>query len=184
MDINFENERAWYVIQSYSGCEYAAKRNLERRIGSMNMQDYIFRVIIPETIRQEKKKNGEIKEIAEKIYPGYIFVDMIVTDESWFIVRNTPMVTGFLGSSGGGTKPVPLPADEINPILRMAGISLATELKFKVGDTVQVISGTFAGQEVVVEDIDVDQQIVTVLVEVFGRQTPQELHIDEVKPLF
>lgn len=109
---------------------------------------------------------------------------MIVTDESWFIVRNTPMVTGFLGSSGGGTKPVPLPADEINPILRMAGISLATELKFKVGDTVQVISGTFAGQEVVVEEIDVEQQIVTVLVEVFGRQTPQELHIDEVKPLF
>ena len=99
-DFGFENERAWYVVQSYSGMEQAAKRNLERRIVSMNMQDYIFRVLIPETTRYEKKKNGELKEIVEKVYPGYIFVDMIVTDESWFVVRNTPMVTGFLGSSG------------------------------------------------------------------------------------
>lgn len=183
MDINFENERAWYVVQSYSGCESAAKRNLERRVESMNMQDYIFRVLIPETIRQEKKKNGEIKEIAEKIYPGYIFVDMIVTDESWFVVRNTPMVTGFLGSSGGGTKPVPLPPDEIIPILRSAGVQLEVEAKFKVGDIVNVLVGTFAGQEVTVESIDVENQIVTVLVEVFGRQTPQELHFDEVEPI-
>ena len=183
MNNAFENERGWYVVQSYSGCEHAAKRNLERRIESMNMQDYIFRVIIPETIRYEKKKNGEMKEVVEKIVPGYIFVDMIVTDESWFIVRNTPMVTGFLGSSGGGTKPVPLTPEEYIPILRNAGVSLETELNFKVGDTVQVMVGTFAGQEVVVEAIDHENQMVTVLVEFFGRQTPQDLHFDEVKAL-
>lgn len=183
MNKSFENERAWYVVQSYSGCEAAAKRNLERRIESMNMQDYIFRVLIPETIHLEKKKNGEIKEVAEKNFPGYIFVDMIVTDESWFIVRNTPMVTGFLGSSGGGTKPVPLPPDEIIPILRSAGITSETQTKFKVGDTVRVLTGTFATQEVVVDAIDEENQIVTVLVEVFGRQTPQELHFDEVEPI-
>ena len=102
----YENERAWYVIQSYAGCENAAKTNLERRIKSLNMEDYIFRVLIPETVRVEKKKNGELKEVVEKPFSGYVFVDMIVTDETWFMVRNTPMVTGFLGSSGGGAKPV------------------------------------------------------------------------------
>lgn len=179
----YENERAWYVIQSYAGCEAAAKRNLERRIESMNMQNYIFRVLIPETVRQEKKKNGEIKEISEKVFPGYIFVDMIVTEESWFVVRNTPMVTGFLGSSGGGAKPVPLPPDEIIPILRQAGVQAEANINFKVGDTVRVLTGTFAGQEVVVESISVDTQMVTVLIEVFGRQTPQKLYLDEVEPI-
>ena len=137
-DFEFENERAWYVVQSYSGMEQAAKRNLERRIVSMNMQDYIFRVLIPETTRYEKKKNGEMKEIVEKVFPGYIFVDMIVTDESWFVVRNTPMVTGFLGSSGGGAKPVPLPNEEIIPILRTCGITVEFNIDFKVGDQVRV----------------------------------------------
>ena len=120
MDYDYENERAWYVIQSYSGCENAAKVNLERRIKSMNMENYIFQVLIPETVRYEKKKNGEMKEIVEKQFPGYIFVDMIVTDESWFIVRNTPMVTGFLGSSGGGAKPVPLLPEEIIHVLLLS----------------------------------------------------------------
>ena len=92
---DYDNERAWYVIQSYAGMEYAAKRNLERRIVSMNMEDYIFNVLIPEEIHMEKKPNGEMKEVIENPYPGYIFVDMIVTDESWFIVRNTPMLLAF-----------------------------------------------------------------------------------------
>lgn len=182
-DIGFENERAWYVVQSYSGMEQAAKRNLERRIVSMNMQDYIFRVLIPETTRYEKKKNGELKEIVEKVYPGYIFVDMIVTDESWFVVRNTPMVTGFLGSSGGGAKPVPLPNEEIIPILRDCGITIELNMDYKVGDTVNVVSGPFAGQTASVESIDIDNQKVTVLVDFFGRQTPQELSFDEVQAI-
>ena len=113
MAVDFENMRAWYVVQTYSGMEYAAKRNLDRRIVSMNMEDYIFQVLIPEEKRYEKKKNGELKEIVERIYPGYLFVDMIVTDDSWWVVRNTPMVSGFLGSSGGGAKPVPIPEEEM-----------------------------------------------------------------------
>ena len=183
MDDMFENERAWYVIQSYAGMEQAAKRNLERRIESMNMKDYIFRVLIPETIRYEKKKNGEMKEVVEKVYPGYIFVDMIVTDESWFVVRNTPMVTGFLGSSGGGAKPVPLSDEEIIPILKQCGISIEANVKFKVGDEVQILNGNFTGQVGTVESINIDEQIVTVLVDFFGRQTPTEVSFEEVKPI-
>ena len=181
--MSYENERAWYVIQSYSGCENAAKSNLERRIKSLNMEDYIFQVLIPETVHTEKKKNGELKEVVEKIFPGYIFVDMIVTDESWFIVRNTPMVTGFLGSSGGGAKPVPLSDEEIIPILKQCGISIEANVKFKIGDEVQILNGNFTGQIGTVESINVDEQIVTVLVDFFGRQTPTEVHFDEIKKL-
>lgn len=181
MAADFENMRAWYVVQTYSGMEYAAKRNLDRRIVSMNMENYIFQVLIPEEKRYEKKKNGELKEIVERIYPGYLFVDMIVTDDSWWVVRNTPMVSGFLGSSGGGAKPVPLPNDEIIPILKQCGLKLKIQVDFKVGDVVNVISGTFAGQEATVESIDVEEQVVTVLVDFFGRQTPQELRFDEVE---
>ena len=160
MASEFENMRAWYVVQTYSGMEYAAKRNLDRRIVSMNMENYIFQVLIPEEKRYEKKKNGELKEIVERIYPGYLFVDMIVTDDSWWVVRNTPMVSGFLGSSGGGAKPVPLPNDEIIPILQQCGLKLEIEVDFKVGDVVKVISGTFAGQDATVESFDVEKQIV------------------------
>lgn len=181
MAAEFENIRAWYVVQTYSGMEYAAKRNLEQRIISLNMQDYIYQVLIPEEKHYEKKKNGELREIVERVYPGYLFVDMIVTDDSWFVVRNTPMVSGFLGSSGGGAKPVPLPNDEIIPILKQAGIKIEIDVKFKVGDVVEVVSGTFAGQDATVESINVDEQIVTVLVDFFGRQTPQELRFDEVE---
>ena len=178
---DFANMRAWYVVQTYSGMEYAAKRNLDRRIVSMNMENYIFQVLIPEEKRYEKKKNGELKEIVERIYPGYLFVDMIVTDDSWWVVRNTPMVSGFLGSSGGGAKPVPLPNDEIIPILKQCGLKLEIQVDFKVGDVVNVVSGTFAGQEATVESLDVEKQMVTVLVDFFGRQTPQELRFDEIE---
>ena len=181
--MDYENERAWYVIQSYSGCENAAKSYLERRIKSLNMENYIFQVLIPETVHTEKKKNGETKEVVEKIYPGYIFVDMSVTDESWFVVRNTPMVTGFLGSSGGGAKPVPLSDEEIIPVLKQCGISIETNVKFKVGDEVQILNGNFAGQVGTVESINVEERIVTVLVDFFGRQTPTEVNFDEIKVL-
>ena len=108
---------------------------------------------------------------------------MIVTDESWFVVRNTPMVTGFLGSSGGGAKPVPLPNEEIIPILRTCGITVEFNIDFKVGDQVNVVSGPFAGQVVTVDSIDMENQKVTVLVDFFGRQTPQELTFDEIKAI-
>lgn len=178
-----DNERAWYIIQSYVGMEYAAKRNLERRIVTMNMEDYIFNVLVPEEIHKEQKANGEFKEVIENPYPGYIFVDMIVTDESWFIVRNTPMVTGFLGSSGGRAKPVPVPPQEMIPILKKNGVNIQVDIKFNVGDTVKVLNETFYGQEATVEKIDAENQIVTVLIDMFGRQTPSELRFDEVEPL-
>ncbi len=180
---DFDNERAWYVIQSYAGMEYAAKRNLERRIVSMNMEDYIFNVLIPEEIHYETKANGEKKEVIENPYPGYIFVDMIVTDESWFIVRNTPNVTGFLGSSGGRAKPVPVPMHEMIPILKKNGVTINVDVKFKVGEKVRVMIEPFAGQEAVVEKIDAENQIVTVLVELLGRSTTTDLRFDEVEPI-
>ena len=182
-DFSYENERAWYVVQSYSGMEQAAKRNLERRIESMNMKDYIFRVLIPETIRYEKKKNGEMKEVVEKVYPGYIFVDMIVTDESWFVVRNTPMVTGFLGSSGGGAKPVPLPNEEIIPILRECGVEIEINIDFKVGDSVNVVSGPFAGQVGSVISVDVENRRCRINVEMFGRDIPVDLEFNQIRKI-
>ena len=177
------NDRAWYVVQTYSGMENAAKRNIENRVESMGMSDCIFNVLVPETKDYEKKKNGELKEVIIKPYPGYVFIDMIVTDESWFIVRNTPMVTGFLGSSGGGAKPVPLTNDEIIPILKECGISIEIEINFKVGDTVTIISGNFMGQTAVVERIDMETQTAIVLVDLFGRQTASEVRFDEIQPI-
>lgn len=180
---DIDNERAWYIVQSYAGMEYAAKRNLERRIVSMNMQDYIFNVLIPEEVHLEKKASGETKEVIENPFPGYIFIDMIVTDESWFVVRNTPMVTGFLGSSGNRAKPVPVPNYEMIPILKQCGVTITMDVKFKIGDKVRVLSETFLDQEAVVEKIDMENQIVTVLIDMFGRQTPNELRFDEVEPI-
>lgn len=174
------NERAWYIVQTYSGMESAAKRNLENRIESMGMTDCIFNVLVPEIKEYEKKKNGEMKEIIVKPYPGYVFVDMIVTDESWFMVRNTPMVTGVLGSSGGGAKPVPMQEDEIAPILKMCGIATQKTFAGKPGDKVRINTGTFSGQEGVVDSVDTQKEIVKVLINVFGRQTVAELGYNEV----
>lgn len=175
------NERAWYVVQTYSGCESAAKNNIERRIESMDMSDKIFRVLVPEEKVIERKKNGELKETLVKPFPGYVFIDMIVTDESWFMVRNTPMVTGFLGSSGGGAKPVPMNDEEIVPILKMCGITRENKFKGNVGDRVKVISGPFAHQEGVIDSIDEEKETIQVLIYAFGRATPTDLTFNEVQ---
>lgn len=177
------SERAWYVVQTYSGLEGAAKRNLDSRIESMGMQDYIFNVLVPEEKSYERKKNGEMKEVTTKPFPGYVFIDMIVTDETWFMVRNTPMVTGFLGSSGGGAKPVPLPEEEMIPILKLSGINVERKFKFKVGDEVRIVTGAFAGQVGKIDEIDDQKGTVKVLVDFFGRPTPAELDYTEVKPV-
>jgi transcription termination/antitermination protein NusG len=177
------NERAWYVVQTYSGCENAAKTNLEIRVKSMNMEELIFNVLVPEETTYEKKKNGEMKEVIVKPFPGYVFIDMIVTDESWFMVRNTPMVTGFLGSSGKGAKPVPLQNDEINPILKNYGLLNVAPPKVAAGDKIKVISGTFIGQYVTVDSVDAPKQTVKVWIEVFGRKTQAELSFDEIEKI-
>lgn len=174
------SERAWYIIQTYSGLENAAKRNLENRVESMALQEYIFNILVPEEKSFERKKNGALKEVITHPFPGYVFIDMIVTDETWFVVRNTPMVTGFLGSSGGGAKPVPLPEEEMIPILKLTGLA---ENKFKgeIGETVQIIAGAFAGQTGKIDDLDHEKGTLRVLVDFFGRLTPAELDFTEVK---
>ena len=174
------SERAWYVIQTYSGMENAAKRNIENNIKSQHMEDVIFNILVPEETKVERKKNGELKEIVEKSYPGYVFIDMIVTDESWFMIRNTPMVTGFLGSSGGGAKPVPLLDEEILPILKSCGLNTSKPFEGKVGQTVRINSGSFSGQEGIIDSIEMEKGIVKVLINVFGRQTVAELSFNEV----
>ncbi len=176
-------DRRWYVCQTYSGYENSVKLNLERRIESMQMEDKIFQVMIPEEIRQEKKADGTLKEKVVKIFPGYVFIEMEVTDDSWFVVRNTPGVTGFLGSSGGGTKPVPLPPEEILPILKQAGLVEIPKLDIEVGDKVKVKAGPFAGQIGGIDSIDEEHAQVTVLVDMFGRQTPVELSFEDIEKL-
>jgi transcriptional antiterminator NusG len=177
------NERRWYVVQTYSGYENSVKANIERRIESMQMEDLIFQVMIPEEIRQEKKADGTVKEKLVKIYPGYVFIELIVTDDSWFVVRNTPGVTGFLGSSGGGTKPVPLPPEEILPILKKCGLVETPKLDVVVGEKIRVSTGPFRDQIGVVETIDVEKQEITVLVDMFGRQTPVELSFEDIEKI-
>lgn len=174
-------EKRWYVCQTYSGYENSVKINLERRIESMQMEDCIHQVMIPEEIRTEKKADGTLKEKLVKIFPGYVFIEMSVTDDSWFVVRNTPGVTGFLGSSGGGTKPVPLPPDEINPILKKAGLMEIPKFDIELGEKVRVITGPFRDQIGAVDSVDEEKQEVTVLVDMFGRQTPVEMSFEDVE---
>ena len=175
-----QNDKQWFVVQTYSGQEDSVKNNLERRIESMQMEDKIFQVVIPEQIKREKKTDGSTKEKVVKLYPGYVFIEMIVTDDSWFVVRNTPGVTGFLGSSGGGTKPIPLPPEEINPILKRAGLLETPTLDVEVGQKVRITAGPFMNQVGLVESIDQEKAMVTVLVEMFGRETPAQLTFDEI----
>ena len=132
-------ERNWYVLHTYSGYENKVKANLESRAQSMGMGDYIFRVVVPEETDTEVK-NGKAKEVVHKTFPGYVLVEMIMTDESWYIVRNTPGVTGFVGSHGAGSKPAPLLQEEINHILRSIGMSTSqSDFKVSLGDTVKII---------------------------------------------
>lgn len=181
--VDFYKEKRWYIVQTYSGLENSVQVNLMRRIESMQMEDKIFQVVIPEEIVFEKKSDGSTKEKLVKIYPGYVFIEMIVTDDSWFVVRNTPGVTGFLGSSGGGTKPIPLHTDEINPILKKAGLIAAPKVKVNLGEKVRVTTGPFMNQVGIVDAIDAEKALVTVLVEMFGRQTPAEYSFDEIERL-
>lgn len=176
-----QNTRRWYIIQTYSGFENSVKDDLESRIESMGMKDYIFQVLLPEETVIETAKDGKTKEKIKKMFPGYIFVEMIVTDESWFVVRNTPKVTGFLGSSGGGTKPVPLPPDEINALLLKLGRIEKPVLEFAVEDKVTILNGPFAGIDSTILSIDEEKGTVEVTVEMMGRKTSIDLAFKDVK---
>jgi transcriptional antiterminator NusG len=173
-------EKSWYVLHTYSGYENRVKANIESRAQSMGMGDFIFRVVVPEETEVEVK-NGKEKEIVHKTFPGYVLVEMMMTDESWYVVRNTPGVTGFVGSHGAGSKPAPLLQEEINSILRSLGMSTrSVDLEVQVGDTVKIIEGDFAGLEGHVTEVDAEKEKLKVNINMFGRETSTELDFEQV----
>lgn len=173
-------ERNWYAIHTYSGYEDAVVRNLKQRIESLGMEDKIFSVIMP-TEKKIKIKGGKRVEEEEKIYPGYVLVNMIVTDDSWYVVRNTPRVTGFVGT---GVYPVPLDAKEIEELFkRMNTDTTKHKVDLAVGEIVVITDGPFKEQEGKVSEIDEERGKVKVLVSMFGRETPVEIDFLQVKKL-
>lgn len=175
-----ENEKLWYVVNTYSGHESKVKEKLEMRTESMGMQDHIFRVIVPET-KEVEVKDGVKKEKIKKMFPGYILVEMIMSDEAWYIVRNTPGVTGFIGSSGKGAKPTPLLPQEIDRILSSIGMSRANiETEIAIGDKVNVIDGPFKGMSGKIDHIDLENNRLNVLIDLFGQETPVEVETFQV----
>ena len=174
-------EKQWYVVNTYSGHENKVKEKLEMRASSMGMEDYIYRVIVPEQ-KEVEVKDGKEKEKIKKMFPGYILVEMVMTDEAWFVVRNTPGVTGFIGSSGKGAKPFPLTPQEVDKILGTMGMSrLEIGTSLNVGDSVKVISGPFANMYGTVKVIDIENQSVEVTVDLFGQETVVELGLTEIE---
>jgi transcriptional antiterminator NusG len=171
-------ERHWYAIHTYSGYENAVSRNLKQRIESLGMQDKIFDVVVP-TEKKIRVKGGKRVTEEERIYPGYVLVDMIVTDDSWYVVRNTPRVTGFVGS---GTQPVPLQKDELDTLMnRMHADTPKHRVDLSIDDMVMITDGPFKELEGKVGEIDEDRGKVKVLVSMFGRETPVELDFLQVK---
>ncbi len=173
-------EKQWYVLHTYSGYENRVKSNLESRAQSMGMEDFIFRVVVPEEEVREVK-DGKAKDKIEKTFPGYVLVEMVMTDQAWYIVRNTPGVTGFVGSHGGGSKPTPLLPDEVELVLRRLGMSARHEdLDVEVGETVKIIEGAFADLTGKITEIDNEKMKLKVNIEMFGRETSTELDFDQV----
>jgi transcriptional antiterminator NusG len=173
-------ERNWYAIHTYAGYENAVVRNLKQRIESLGMEDKIFGVIIPSE-KKIKVKGGKRVEEEEKIYPGYVLVDMIVDDDSWYVVRNTPRVTGFVGS---GVYPVPLDKKEVDILFaRMNADKVEHSIDLEVGDIVNIIDGPFKDLEGKIEDVDAERGKVRVLVAMFGRETPVEIDFLQVKKI-
>jgi len=172
--------RRWYVLHTYSGYEENVARNLRQRIESMDMEDKIFNVLIP-TENKIRIKNGKRKVVTEKIFPGYVLVEMVVTDDSWYVVRNTPNVTGFVGS---GTTPTPISEEEVKGLMQRMGVE---EPKYKidvqVGSPVRITDGPFKDFEGKVNELDEARGKVKVLVSMFGRETPVELDFLQIKKI-
>ncbi len=173
-------DRNWYAIHTYAGYENAVLRNLKQRIESLGMEDRIFNVIVP-TEKKIKIKAGKRVEEEEKIYPGYILVDMVVTDDSWYVVRNTPRVTGFVGS---GVTPVPLDKKEVEELFRRMGSETVKHtIDLVPGDAIIIADGPFKDLEGKVSEVDTDRGKVKVLVSMFGRETPVELDFLQIKKI-
>lgn len=175
-----DGEPHWYAIHTYAGYEDAVVRNLEQRIQSLNMEDKIFDVIVP-TKKVVKVKRGKRVEEDERLYPGYVLVKMIVTDDSWYVVRNTPRVTGFVGS---GVHPVPLSEEEVEELFeKMSDEAPEHTIDLDEGDVVKINSGPFKDHEGTVNEVDHERGKVKVLVSMFGRETPVELDFLQVEPI-
>lgn len=172
--------RRWYAIHTYSGYEEAVERGLRQRVESLALEDKIFNILVP-TEKKIKIKNGKRRVVTEKIFPGYVFVDMAVTDDSWYVVRNTPHVTGFIGT---GTIPTPIAEEEIKALQKRMGVE---EPKYKidvtVGAPVRIVDGPFKNFEGKVNEVDEARGKVKVFVTVFGRETPVELDFLQVKKI-
>ena len=176
-------EKLWYVVNTYSGHEESVKEKLLMRTESMGMQDYIYRVIVPETTEIEIK-DGVKKEKKKKMFPGYVLVEMVMSDEAWYVVRNTPGVTGFIGSSGKGAKPTPLLPQEIERILANMGMSrMDLESEMAVGDKVNIVDGPFKGMMGTVDTIDLENNRLSVLIDLFGQETPVEVELYQVNKI-
>jgi len=170
--------RHWYVIHTYSGYEDAVSEALKQRIESLGMQDYIFDVVVPKETQIVIKKGEPVTE-KKRIFPGYVLVDMQVTDESWYVVRNTPNVTGFVGS---GTIPVPVSPEEFQIVKRNMGENEPKfKMDFSVGDTVIILDGPFVNYDGMVNKVDEEKGKIKVLISIFGRETPVELDFTQVK---
>lgn len=171
-------EKEWYVVNTYSGHENKVKEKLEMRASSMGMEDYIYRVVVPEeTVIDEKGK-----EKVKKMFPGYILVEMVMNDDAWFIVRNTPGVTGFIGSSGKGAKPFPLTPKEVDKILGTMGMSrLEIGNTLNVDDNVKVVNGPFASMVGKVKSLNMETQTLEVTIDLFGQETVVELGLSDIE---
>ena len=173
-------QKNWYVIHTYSGYEDAVAKNLKQRVESLGMEDKIFNVLVPKE-KKIKIKSGKRRTTEEKIYPGYVLVEMIVTDDSWYVVRNTPNVTGFVGV---GTTPVPVSLKEINTLKERMGVEAPQyKVEVKVGDSVKITDGPFKDFDGRVSEIDQDRGKIKVLVNMFGRDTPVELDSLQIKKI-
>lgn len=175
-----EGKRGWYVIHTYTGYEDQVAESMRQRIETMNMLDKIFEVIVP-TEKQIEIKNGKRKIVEKKIFPGYVMVNMIVTDDSWYVVRNTPNVTGFIGL---GVQPTPMSPEEVKRIKKRMGVEEPKyKIEFQLDDLVRITDGPLKGYEAKITDIDKEKGKVKVLMNMFGRETPVTLDFLQVKKI-
>ena len=175
-------EKEWYVLHTYSGYENKVKSNLLSRIQSMGMEENIFRVIVPEE-EEVEVKDGKTNTPVEKTFPGYVLVEMVMSDQAWYVVRNTPGVTGFVGSHGAGSKPSPLLPEEVEAILGRIGekVHAPVDLHVSVGDYVIITEGAFNDMSGKVVELDHEKQKIKVAIEMFGRETIADLEFHQVK---
>lgn len=185
MDNTNTVDKQWYIVTTYSSHENKVKDNLLARIESWNLQDYIFRIIVAEhevPVLKNGQPTGKTK--MKNLYPGYVFVEMIMTDDAWYVVRNTPGVTGFIGSSGGGAKPFIVTRDQMEPVLkRMGMIDAEMYSNYQVGDLVRILTGSFEGSEGNIESINMETGEVSISTIFFGRPTSINVKFSEIEKI-